>query len=69
MRRPKQDAERWLRQAEHDIVVAQRDLPTRYPDALADPAVPFESYTREQATQALHVAQGILEAVKRKVSG
>ena len=44
------------------------NIPTRYPDALADPAVPFESYTQQQAAQALAFAQEILQFVKQKVS-
>jgi HEPN domain-containing protein len=133
MKKPKQQAERWLRQTEHDLMIAQTHfqntcysdccfmseqasqkamkaflyaqgervivehsiagmmrraagcdpsfqpflekagvldqyyIPTRYPDALADPAVPFESYTREQASQALAFAREIVELVKQKV--
>ena len=48
-------------------VLDQYYIPTRYPDALADPAVPFESYTREQASQALSFAREMVEFVKRKV--
>lgn len=135
MKQPKQDAERWLRQAEHDLTIAETHLrsgaysdccfmseqtaqkamkaflfaqgeravlshsiasmvkralpfdgafqpllekagvldqyyiPTRYPDALADPAVPFESYTREQASRAVTVAREIVEFVKPKLAG
>lgn len=42
-------------------------IPTRYPDAMADPAVPFESYAREQASQALAFAREIVDLVKRKI--
>ena len=135
MKRPKEQAERWLKQTEHDLLVAQTHLqndcfsdccfmceqaaqkamkaflfaqgeraivehsiasmvkracgydatfqpclekasvldqyyiPTRYPDALAEPAVPFESYTREQAAEALAITREIVELVKRKVNG
>jgi len=131
---PKQEAERWFKQGDHDLMVAQTDyekgfysdccfmseqaaqktmnaflisegecpmteyavsglikrarvykqsfqsllekaarldqyhLPTRYPSFLADPAVPFESYTRQQAAQALAFAQEIFQSVKQKVS-
>ena len=134
MKKPKQHADRWLRQTGHDLVIAQTHfqsgcysdccfmseqtaqkamkaflfaqgervvvehsiagmmkralgydatfrsflekasvldqyyIPTRYPDALAEPAVPFESYTREQASQALAFAHEIVELVKQKVS-
>jgi len=134
MRNPKQQAERWLKQAEHDLAIAQAHLnnsyysdccfmseqtaqkamkaflyangersipehaiatlvkraaaydrslqslleaaevldqyyiPTRYPDALAEPAVPFESYTKPQAAQALEFAQRIVTAVKQHIA-
>ena len=42
-------------------------IPTRYPDALAEPAVPFESYTREQASKAVAIASEIVSLVKQKV--
>ena len=42
-------------------------IPTRYPDALAEPAVPFESYTKEQATKALAIAQQMLEFVRQRL--
>lgn len=44
-------------------------IPTRYPDALADPAVPFESYSVGQASEAIRLAGGILEAVRGKLDG
>ncbi|OGX40690.1 MAG: hypothetical protein A3C53_00245 [Omnitrophica WOR_2 bacterium RIFCSPHIGHO2_02_FULL_68_15] len=43
-------------------------IPTRYPDALADPAVPFESYSTEQAVGAIRLATEILDLVRRKLS-
>ena len=48
-------------------VLDQYYIPTRYPDALAEPAVPFETYTSEQASQALKIAQGFMEFVRRKL--
>lgn len=42
-------------------------IPTRYPDALASPAVPFETYTKEQAEEALKYAEEILKLVKGKI--
>jgi HEPN domain-containing protein len=41
-------------------VLDQYDIPTRYPDVLAPPAVPFESYTQEQGTMAVAAAQAIV---------
>ena len=43
-------------------------IPTRYPDALADPAVPFESYSAEQAAGAIRLAADILDLVREKLS-
>ena len=48
-------------------VLDQYYIPTRYPDALADPAVPFESYTVNQATEAIRLASEIVEAVRMKL--
>jgi len=133
MKRPLQQADRWLRQADHDLAVARANftngfysdacfmseqtaqkamkaflyakgertisehsiggmmrralvhdssfndlleqaavldqyyIPTRYPDVLADPAVPFESYPSEQAARALELATDILQHVKQQV--
>lgn len=132
MKKPRETAARWLRQAEHDLKMAQRlreespadacyfaeqsaqkalkallyrqgsrsvpehsvaflarrcgeldpsfrsfsdqwgaldqfYIPTRYPDALADPAVPFESYTTAQATEAIRLASAILDTVRPKL--
>lgn len=44
-------------------VLDQYYIPTRYPDALAPPAVPFESYTQEQGTTAVAAAQAIVALV------
>ena len=43
-------------------------IPTRYPDALAPPAVPFETYTREQAEEALKYAEEIFNLVNKKIT-
>jgi HEPN domain-containing protein len=44
-------------------VLDQYYIPTRYPDALAPPAVPFESYTQEQGTTAVGTAEAIFALV------
>jgi HEPN domain-containing protein len=44
-------------------VLDQYYIPTRYPDALAPPAVPFESYTQEQGTTAGGTAEAIFALV------
>lgn len=55
-------AERWK-------VPDQFYIPTRYPDALAGSAVPFESYTVEQAEGAIELASEIVERVRTNLSG
>lgn len=42
-------------------------IPTRYPDALAFPAVPSESYNIEDAEQAIKDASLIFNLVKNKI--
>ncbi len=42
-------------------------IPTRYPDALAPPAVPFESYTEVQAKEAIDLTKAILDLVKKQL--
>jgi HEPN domain-containing protein len=48
-------------------VLDQYYIPTRYPDALAPPAVPFESYTQEQGDRAVAAAQAIVALVALKL--
>lgn len=45
-------------------VLDQYYIPTRYPDALADPAVPFESYGIHQAEEAIQMASEMVEKVR-----
>ncbi len=40
---------------------------TRYPDALPDPAIPFESFNEQEAVQALGYATEMVEIVRAKV--
>jgi len=46
-------------------ILDQYYIPTRYPDVLAPPAVPFESYTESQAFEAIDLSKSIVEHVKR----
>ena len=43
-------------------------LTTRYPDAVAEPAIPSEIFTKKQAEEALHIARTIFEKSKSPVS-
>lgn len=45
-------------------ILDQYYIPTRYPDVLAPPAVPFESYTESQAIEAIELAGKILNKVE-----
>jgi HEPN domain-containing protein len=49
-------------------ILDQYYIPTRYPDALAPPAVPFESYTEEQGEKAVAAAQAIITPVAQKLA-
>ena len=49
-------------------ILDQYYIPTRYPDALAPPAVQFESYTQEQGTRAVTAVQALLALVTQKFS-
>ena len=49
-------------------ILDQYYIPTRYPDALAPPAVPFESYTEEQAQRAVKTAESIYGLVAKKLN-
>jgi HEPN domain-containing protein len=42
-------------------------IPTRYPNALARPAVPYKTYTEKDAKEALGFAKEILKKVKEKI--
>ena len=42
-------------------------LATRYPDAVAAPAVPFQTFARREAEQALSYATEMVELVRGKV--
>lgn len=44
-------------------ILDQYYIPTRYPDALAPPAVPFESYNKKEAAEAIEIAKSILKMV------
>ena len=48
-------------------ILDQYYIPTRYPDAIAFPGLPFESYTERQAKEAAELANSIVTFVKQKV--
>lgn len=72
----KEEALRWLEQAEHNLAVAKHNLdggfysdaiPTRYPDALASPAVPYKTYIKKDAIEAISLAEKMTEMVRKRL--
>jgi len=49
-------------------ILDQYYIPTRYPDALASPAVPFESYTQEQGQRAVAAVGALVALVHEKLA-
>jgi HEPN domain-containing protein len=44
-------------------------VPTRYPDALPSPAVPYKTYNEKDAREALSLAEEIVKLVKKVIKG
>ena len=42
-------------------------IPTRYPDALAPPAVPYKSYRKEDAVEAINISDSIIQLVRKEL--
>jgi HEPN domain-containing protein len=66
MRDPRDEAERWLKQAEYDLRAAEHNfhIPTRYPNALPG-GVPAEVYDEEDAIGAIALASKVLAMVRK----
>jgi HEPN domain-containing protein len=54
--------------AKSGSILDQYYIPTRYPDALASPAIPYKSFTRKQAEEAVKIAKKILCLVRDKIT-
>jgi len=54
---------------EYGKILDRYYIPTRYPDALARPAVPFKTYTEEDANDAIKLVKEVLKKVKEKIGG
>ena len=52
---------------DYGMILDRYYLSTRYPDALPDPAIPFESFSELDAQQALDFAAEIVGAVRSKI--
>ena len=50
------------------VILDQYYLTTRYPDAVAAPAIPSEIFTKEQAEDALRIARTIFERCRALIS-
>lgn len=48
-------------------VLDKYEIPARYPDALAPPAVPYKSFTEEEARRALGYAEQIIALVQPRL--
>jgi HEPN domain-containing protein len=44
-------------------------IPTRYPDALASPAIPYKSFIEKDALEAIGIADRIVGMVRKKIGG
>lgn len=42
-------------------------IPTRYPDALASPAVPYKTYIKKDAIEAISLAEKMTEMVRKRL--
>ena len=42
-------------------------LTTRYPDTVAEPAIPYEVYTEKEANESIEIATTIFEISKQKI--
>ena len=52
---------------DYGMILDRYYLSTRYPDALPDPAIPFESFSAVDARQALEFATKIVDTVRAKI--
>jgi HEPN domain-containing protein/predicted nucleotidyltransferase len=54
---------------EHGGVLDRYYLSTRYPDALPAPAIPYQSFTEQEAQQALGYVTEMVKLVKARIAG
>jgi len=52
---------------EAGMILDRYYIPTRYPDALAQPAVPYKSYIAKDASEATSLAEKIIGLVKARI--
>lgn len=54
---------------EYGMILDKYYIPTRYPNALAPPAVPYKSYTEREAKEAVDYVKRIIGLVREKIGG
>jgi HEPN domain-containing protein/predicted nucleotidyltransferase len=54
---------------EHGVVLDRYYLSTRYPDTLPAPAIPYQSFTEQEAQQALGYVTEMVTLVKTRIAG
>ncbi|MEM2964264.1 MAG: HEPN domain-containing protein [Candidatus Bathyarchaeia archaeon] len=52
---------------EYGKILDRYYIPTRYPDALASPAVPYKTYTEKDAREALNLVKKMVNKVSEKI--
>lgn len=52
---------------EQGIILDQYYLSTRYPDAVPEPAIPAEIFTKTQAEETVEIAKNIFDTAKRLI--
>lgn len=57
----------WQQVVDAATILDQYDIPTRDPDAIGFPGVPFKTYSRRHAREAVQLARTIVELVASKV--
>ncbi len=50
------------------IILDKYYIPTRYPNGLPYPAVPYQSYTEEEANEAISIAEEIINITEREIN-
>lgn len=60
--------EEFARLKESGAILDKYYLTTRYPDAIAPPALPYESYTEKEALEAIDLAKELLEKVRNQLA-
>jgi HEPN domain-containing protein len=51
---------------EYGKILDRYYIPTRYPDALPSPVVPYKTYTEKDALESIGFAENIIDLVKQK---